>query len=161
EIILSAGAIGSPQILALSGIGPAPHLQGLGVAVVADRPGIGENLHDHLQVRLIYRITGAKTLNQVYHSFWGRAGMYLDYALFRRGPPPMSPAQLGLFTRPAPSRDRANLQFHVQALSLDRFGEPLHTFPAITVSVCNTQPTSRGYVRLRSTDPTAAPAIKP
>jgi choline dehydrogenase-like flavoprotein len=161
EMILSAGAIGSPQILALSGIGPVQHLQGLGVAVVADRPGVGENLHDHLQVRLIYRITGAKTLNQAYHSLWGRAGMYLDYALFRRGPLTMSPAQLGLFTRSDPGRDRANLQFHVQALSLDRFGEPLHTFPAITVSVCNTQPTSRGYVRLRSTDPTAAPAIKP
>jgi choline dehydrogenase-like flavoprotein len=161
EIILSAGAIGSPQILALSGIGPAPQLQTLGIAVAADRPGVGENLHDHLQARLIYRIQGARTLNQIYHSFWGRAGMYLDYALFRHGPLSMAPAQLGLFTQSDPGRDRANLQFHVQALSLDRFGEPLHTFPAITVSVCNTQPTSRGYVRLRSSDPTAAPAIKP
>jgi choline dehydrogenase-like flavoprotein len=161
EIVLAAGAIGTPHLMQLSGIGPAARLQALGIPVVADRPGVGENLHDHLQVRLIYQVTGAKTLNEIYHSFWGRAGMYLDYALFRRGPLTMAPAQLGLFARSDPARDRANLQFHIQALSLGRFGEPLHDFPAFTVSVCNTQPTSRGFVHPTSGDPADAPAIKP
>jgi choline dehydrogenase-like flavoprotein len=161
EIILAAGAIGSPHLLQLSGIGPAATLAALGIPLVADRPGVGENLHDHLQVRLIYEVSGARTLNQIYHSVWGRTGMYLEYALFRRGPLTMAPAQLGMFTRSDPSRDRANLQFHVQALSLPRFGEPLHDFPAFTVSVCNTQPTSRGFVRATAADPAVAPAIKP
>ena len=161
EIILAAGAIGSPHILQLSGIGPAAMLQRLGIPVVADRPGVGENLHDHLQVRLIFKVSGARTLNEVYHSFWGRVGIYLDYALFRRGPLTMAPAQLGLFARSDPARERANIQFLVQALSLPRLGEPLHDFPAFTVSVCNTQPTSRGYVRATGPDPAAAPAIKP
>src|SRR5262252_8015533 len=110
---------------------------------------------------MIYKVTGVRTLNETYHSLPRRIGMGLDYALRRRGPLTMAPSQLGLFTRSDPRRERANLQFHVQPLSLDKFGDPLHTFPAFTASVCNLQPTSRGYVRLRSTDPAAAPVIKP
>jgi choline dehydrogenase len=161
EVILAAGSIGSVQILKLSGIGPAGELQALGTPVALDKPGVGENLQDHLQLRLIYKISGAKTLNETYRSRLGRARMILDYALFRRGPLTMAPSQLGLFTRSDPGRDRANLQFHVQPLSLDKFGDPLHEFPAITASVCNLQPTSRGYVRLRSSDPMDKPVIKP
>jgi len=161
EVILAAGSIGSTQILLLSGVGPAAHAQELGIPVVLDKPGVGENLQDHLQLRLIYKITGAKTLNALYHSRFGKLRMALDYALFRRGPLTMAPSQLGLFTRSDPARERANIQFHVQPLSLDRFGEPLHTFAAFTASVCNVQPTSRGHVRLRSANPADAPAIAP
>ncbi len=128
---------------------------------VLDRAGVGENLHDHLQLRTIYKVTGAKTLNTTYHSAAGRLGMVLQYAFLRRGPLTMAPSQLGLFTRSDPARERANIQFHVQPLSLDRFGEPLHTFPAFTASVCNVQPESRGHLRLRSADPATPPAIKP
>jgi choline dehydrogenase len=161
EVILAAGSIGSIQILKLSGVGPAGELQAHGTPVALDKPGVGENLQDHLQLRLIYKISGAKTLNETYQSRLGRARMILDYALFRRGPLTMAPSQLGLFTRSDPGRERANLQFHVQPLSLDKFGDPLHEFPAVTASVCNLQPTSRGYVRLRSTDPADKPVIKP
>jgi choline dehydrogenase-like flavoprotein len=161
EIILAAGSIGSPQLLLLSGVGPAAALQSSGIPAVLDRPGIGENLQDHLQLRLIHKVTGVKTLNETYHSSLGRLLMVLEYAFLRRGPLTMAPSQLGLFTRSDPRQERANIQFHVQPLSLDRFGEPLHTFPALTTSVCNVRPTSRGTVRLRSPDPTAAPAIKP
>src|SRR5262249_54768202 len=161
EVILSAGSLGSTQLLLLSGVGPAAQLRDFGIPVVLDKPGVGENLQDHLQLRLIYKISGAKTLNETYHSLQGRLGMALHYPLRRRGPLTMAPSQLGLFTRSDPGRERATLQFHVQPLSLDKFGDPLHTFPAFTASVCNVQPTSRGYVRLRSTDPAAAPVIKP
>jgi choline dehydrogenase len=161
EVILAAGAIGSPQILMLSGVGPAAQLREHGVPMVLDRAGVGENLHDHLQVRLIYKVSGVKTLNELYHSFRGRAAIYANYVFLRRGPLTMAPSQLGLFTRSDPSRDRANLQFHIQALSFDRWGEPLHAFPACTISVCNVQPTSRGFVRLASRTPGEAPAIKP
>jgi choline dehydrogenase len=161
EVILAAGSIGSPQILKLSGIGPAAELRELGIAVARDIPGIGANLQDHLQLRLIYRITGFRTLNGMYRSPLGRARMGLDYAFRRRGPLTMAPSQLGLFTRSDPSRERANIQFHVQPLSLDKFGDPLHAFPAFTASVCNVAPTSRGYVRLRSADPADKPIIKP
>jgi choline dehydrogenase len=161
DIILAAGSIGSPHLLLLSGIGPAAQLRQHGIAVVLDRPGGGENLHDHLQLRAIFRVSGAKTLNEAYHSAFGRIGMGLQYAFLRRGPLTMAPSQLGIFTRSDPSRERANIQFHVQPLSLDRFGEPLHKFPAFTASVCNVQPTSRGHLRLKSADPAAAPAIKP
>jgi choline dehydrogenase len=161
EVILAAGAVGSPQILLLSGVGPATQLQDFGIPVVLARPGVGENLQDHLQLRLIYRVSGATTLNEIYHSQFGRIGMGLDYALRRRGPLTMAPSQLGAFTRSDPSRDRANLQFHVQPLSLDRFGEPLHKFAAFTASVCNLQPTSRGHIRLRSADPATPPIIAP
>jgi choline dehydrogenase len=161
EVILSAGSIGSTQILLLSGIGPAAQLREHGVDVVADRPGVGANLQDHLQLRLIYKVDGITTLNERYHSRFGFAGMLAEYALLRRGPLTMAPSQLGLFTRSDPDQERANLQYHVQPLSLDRFGEPLHKFPAFTASVCNVRPTSRGFVRLHSRDPGEAPAIAP
>jgi choline dehydrogenase len=160
EVILAAGSIGSIQILKLSGIGPAGELERFGIPVLHELPGVGENLQDHLQLRLIYKVTGVKTLNEIYRSRVGRARMGLDYALFRRGPLTMAPSQLGLFTRSDPARERANIQFHVQPLSLDRFGEPLHQFPALTASVCNLQPTSRGFVRLRSADAADKPVIK-
>ena len=149
------------QILKLSGVGGAGELTRLGIPLVLDKPGVGENLQDHLQLRLIYKIAGAKTLNQAYRSLHGRARMGIDYALFRRGPLTMAPSQLGLFTRSDVTRERANIQFHVQPLSLDKFGDPLHEFPALTASVCNVQPTSRGFVRLRSADAADKPAIKP
>jgi choline dehydrogenase len=161
EIVLAAGAIGSPQLLMLSGIGPAQHLKDNGIAVVADRPGVGGNLQDHLQLRLIYKVDGITTLNERYHAPLGLARMLAEYVLFRRGPLTMAPSQLGLFTRSDAEQERANLQYHVQPLSLDRFGEPLHRFPAFTASVANLRPTSRGHVRLRSGGPAAAPAIKP
>jgi choline dehydrogenase len=161
EVILAAGAIGSPQIMLLSGIGPAEHLRQHGIAVVLDRPGVGANLQDHLQLRLIYKVDGIATLNERYYAPFGLTRMLIEYALFRRGPLTMAPSQLGLFTRSDSDQDRANLQFHVQPLSLDRFGEPLHRFPAFTASVANLQPTSRGSVRLHSREPADAPVIKP
>ncbi len=161
EVILAAGAIGSPQILQLSGVGPADWLGELGLPVLADRQGVGRNLQDHLQQRAIYKVAGVKTLNETYHSLAGRALMGAEYALLRRGPLTMAPSQLGIFTTSSPEHERANIQFHVQPLSLDRFGEPLHRFPAVTVSACNLRPTSRGTVRLRSLDPAAAPRIAP
>ncbi len=161
EIILSAGAIGSTQLMLLSGIGPGAKLRDHGILVELDRPGVGENLQDHLQLRLIYKVSGVKTLNETYHSLVGRAMMGLDYALRRRGPLTMAPSQLGLFTRSDPSQERANIQFHVQPLSLDKFGDPLHTYPAFTASVCNLQPRSRGAIRLRSADPADKPMIQP
>jgi choline dehydrogenase-like flavoprotein len=161
EIILSAGSIGSVQTLLLSGVGPAAQLQQFGIPVVLDKPGVGENLQDHLQLRMIYKVSGVKTLNQQYASWFGRAGIFLDYAFRRRGPLTMAPSQLGIFTRSDPRRERANIQYHVQPLSLDRFGEPLHTFPAFTASVANVQPTSRGHIRLTSADPAQPPAIQP
>jgi choline dehydrogenase len=161
EVILAAGAIGSPQIMLLSGIGPAEHLRQHGIALLADRPGVGANLQDHLQLRLIYKVDGVATLNERYHAPLGLVSMLAAYALFRRGPLTMAPSQLGLFTRSDPDQERANLQFHIQPLSLDRFGEPLHRFPAFTASVANLQPTSRGHVRLRSRDPADKPLIKP
>jgi choline dehydrogenase-like flavoprotein len=161
EVILAAGSLGSIQTLLLSGVGPAAQLREFGIPVVLDKPGVGENLQDHLQLRMIYQVSGAKTLNEDYHSHIGFAKMMLDYALFRRGPLTMAPSQLGLFTRSDPRRERANIQYHVQPLSLDRFGEPLHSFPAFTASVANVQPTSRGFVRLSSPDPADKPAIQP
>ncbi|HEY1363930.1 MAG TPA: GMC family oxidoreductase N-terminal domain-containing protein [Xanthobacteraceae bacterium] len=161
EVILAAGSLGSIQLLKLSGIGPGEELRRLGIPVRLERRGVGENLQDHLQLRLIYRIAGVKTLNESYHSRLGRAAMLLDYAMFRRGPLTMAPSQLGLFTRSDPLRERANLQYHVQPLSLDKFGDPLHRFAAFTASVCNVQPTSRGSVRLRSADPADKPLIQP
>ena len=161
EIILAAGAIGSPQLMMLSGVGPARHLSEHGIPIVLDKPGVGANLHDHLQLRTIYKVQGAKTLNAMAGSLVGRALMGLDYALRRRGPMTMSPSQLGLFTRSDSTQDRANIQYHVQPLSLDKFGEPLHPFPAFTASVANLRPTSRGELKLKSADPAAAPSIKP
>ena len=161
EVILSAGAIGSIQVLQRSGIGPAEWLAPLGIDVMLDRRGVGRNLQDHLQQRAIYKVSGVRTLNETYYSLVRRGLMGLDYALRRRGPLTMAPSQLGIFTRSDPHRERANIQFHVQPLSLDRFGDPLHRFPAITVSACNLQPTSRGTVRIRSSEPSEAPSIAP
>ena len=160
-MILAAGSIGSTQILKLSGVGPAVELEAHGIPVVHDKPGVGENLQDHLQLRTIYKVAGIKTLNETYASLFGRAKMGIDYALWRTGPLTMAPSQLGLFARSDAHKDRANIQFHIQPLSLDKFGDPLHTFPAFTASVCNLHPTSRGYVRLRSRDPADKPMIKP
>ncbi len=161
EVILCAGSIGSPHLLQRSGIGPADWLMPLGIETVLDRQGVGRNLQDHLQQRAIYTVEGVRTLNETYHSLVRRGLMGLDYAFRRRGPLTMAPSQLGIFTRSDPRRERANIQFHVQPLSLDKFGDPLHRFAAITVSACNLQPTSRGTVRLRSDKPDQAPSIAP
>ncbi|WP_075219206.1 GMC family oxidoreductase [Acuticoccus yangtzensis] len=161
EVILSAGAVNSPKILQLSGIGKPDWIAEAGIETVLASPGVGANLQDHLQQRAIYTVTGIKTLNETYHNLFGRALMGLDYAFRRRGPLTMAPSQLGIFTRSDPQQARANIQFHVQPLSLDKFGDPLHTFPAITVSACNLRPTGRGTIRLASDDPAAPPLIAP
>ncbi len=158
-VILAAGAIGSPQILQLSGIGPGALLQAHGIEVAHDLPGVGENLHDHLQVRSIYKVKNTVTLNQRVNSLVGKAAMGLEYLLFKTGPLTMPPSQLGAFARSDPSRESANIEWHVQPLSLDKFGDPLHKFNAITPSVANLQPTSRGHVRIKDADPLHAPAI--
>jgi choline dehydrogenase-like flavoprotein len=161
EVILAAGSIGSPHIMMLSGLGPASQLSTFDIPVLLDRPGVGANLHDHLQLRMIFKVSGIKTLNESYATLAGRIGMGLDYALRRRGPMTMAPSQLGAFTRSDPTQDRANIQYHVQPLSLDKFGEPLHSFPAFTASVANIRPTSRGAITLKSRDPSQPPAIAP
>ena len=161
ETILSAGAIGSPHLLQLSGVGPAADLQKLGIEIESDLAGVGANLQDHLQIRSIYKVSGTRTLNSRARSWWGKAAMAAEYALFRTGPFTMPPSQLGAFAKSDPEQASANIEWHVQPLSLDRFGEPLHRFDAITPSVCNLRPTSRGEVRLRSPDPAAPPRIDP
>jgi choline dehydrogenase-like flavoprotein len=161
EVILAAGSIGSPHILMLSGVGPAAQLSKFGIPVTLDKPGVGANLHDHLQLRMIYKVSGVKTLNETYASLFNRVGMGLNYAFRRRGPMTMAPSQLGAFDRSDSTQDRANIQYHVQPLSLDKFGEPLHPFPAFTASVTNVRPTSRGALTLKSADPAASPAISP
>ena len=161
EIILCAGSIGSPGILQRSGIGPRPLLERLGITVQHELPGVGGNLQDHLQLRLIFKLSKARTLNQVANSLWGKIGMGLRYAYDRSGPLAMAPSQLGAFVKSSPDQPSANLQYHVQPLSLERFGEPLHTFPAFTASVCNLRPKSRGRVDIRSANPDDAPLIDP
>ena len=161
EVILAAGSIGSTQILQRSGIGPHQWLSGLGIDVVLDRQGVGRNLQDHLQQRAIFKVSGVRTLNETYHNLFRRGLMGLDYLFRRRGPLTMAPSQLGIFTRSDPMQERANIQFHIQPLSLDKFGDPLHAFPAITASACNLRPTSRGTIRLRSSAPAEAPIIAP
>lgn len=161
EVILSSGSIGSVEILQRSGVGPAEVLRQAGVEVLRDVPGVGANLQDHLQLRIIYQLTNARTMNETYHSFVRRGWMGVEYALFRRGPLTMAPSQLGVFVRSEPERERANLQFHIQPLSLDKFGDPLHRFPGLTTSVCNLQPESRGMVRIRSADLHDKPFIAP
>ena len=159
EVILAAGAIGSPQILQLSGIGPGVLLQDLGINVEHNLPGVGENLHDHLQIRMMYKVKNVRTLNERANSLFGKMAMGLEYLFFRTGPLTMPPSQLGAFAKSDPAQPSANLEWHVQPLSLDKFGSPLHPFPAITPSVCNLRPTSRGHVRIKSPDPNAHPAI--
>jgi choline dehydrogenase len=160
EVILSTGAIGSPQILQLSGIGPGQLLQEHGIPVVHDAAGVGENLHDHLQVRTVYRVENTVTLNQRANSVIGKVAMGLEYLFFKTGPLTMPPSQLGAFAKSDPDQPSANIEWHVQPLSLDKFGDPLHPFNAITPSVCNLRPSSRGHVRIKSSDAADYPAIK-
>lgn len=160
-VVLCSGAIGSVQVLQRSGIGAAGLLSGLGINPILDAPGVGENLQDHLQQRAIFKVANVPTLNEMYHSLFGRGWMGLQYALARRGPLTMAPSQLGIFTRSSPDHEHPNIQFHVQPLSLDKFGDPLHRFPAITVSACNLRPTSRGSVRITAASAHAAPRIAP
>jgi choline dehydrogenase len=161
EILLSCGSIGSPALLQRSGIGPRPLLEKLGIGVRHELPGVGSNLQDHLQLRLIYKIGNGKTLNQLVGSLWGKMNMGLRYAINRSGPLAMAPSQLGAFARSGPEQQSANLQYHVQPLSLERFGEPLHSFAAFTASVCNLRPQSRGTVEIRSARLEDAPSIRP
>jgi choline dehydrogenase len=160
EVVLCAGAIGSPQLLQLSGIGPPDLLREQGIRVQHALPGVGENLQDHLQIRAVFAVDGVKTLNTTANSWWGKARIGLEYALRRSGPMSMAPSQLGAFTKSSPAQPWPNLEYHVQPLSLDAFGEPLHHFNAITASVCNLNPTSRGTVRIRSAQAKDAPRIQ-
>ena len=159
EVILAAGAIGSPQILQCSGIGPEPLLRSHDIDVVHHLPGVGANLQDHLQVRTIFKVKNTVTLNRRVNSLVGKAAMGLEYLLFKTGPLTMPPSQLGAFAKSDTTRASPNMEWHVQPLSLDKFGDPLHRFDAITPSVCNLQPTSRGHVRLKTPNPLDAPAI--
>ena len=161
ELILAAGAIGSPQLLQLSGVGPGEPLQAAGIEPVHALKGVGANLQDHLQLRLIYKVQGTRTLNEQASRLLARGWMGVEYFLFRRGPLTMAPSQLGAFARSDPARATPNLQYHIQPLSLDKFGEPLHPFPAFTASVCNLRPESRGEVRITSPEPGVPPAIRP
>ncbi|WP_018632456.1 GMC family oxidoreductase [Neomegalonema perideroedes] len=161
EVILSAGAVGSPHLLELSGIGRGEVLQAAGIPLLREVPGLGENLQDHLQLRMIYKVSGVPTLNEKANSLWGKASIGLEYALKRSGPMSMAPSQLGIFTRSDPSKATADLEYHVQPVSLDKFGEPVHAFPAMTASVCNLRPESRGSIHLKSPDFREAPAIRP
>jgi choline dehydrogenase len=159
EVILCTGAIGTPQLLQLSGIGAGGFLRQHGIEVAHDLPGVGENLQDHLQIRSVYSVEGVKTLNTMANSLWGKALIGLEYVFKRSGPMSMAPSQLGAFTRSAAGRPHPNIQYHVQPLSLDAFGEPLHAFDAFTASVCNLNPTSRGAVRIRTPEASDAPSI--
>jgi len=161
EVILACGAVGSPQLLELSGVGQGKLLQEHGIPVVHDLPGVGENLQDHLQIRTVYKVKNAKTLNERANSLWGKFTMGLEYALFRRGPLSMAPSQLGAFAKSDPDRATPNLEYHVQPLSLDRFGDPLHPFPAITASVCNLRPESRGSIHIKTPGFRDGPSIRP
>ena len=161
EVILSAGAVNSPQLLQLSGIGPAALLRQHGIDVVHDLPGVGANLQDHLQIRTVFKVQGVSTLNTMANTLWGKAKIGLEYAFKRSGPMSMAPSQLGAFTRSSPDQPWPNIEYHVQPLSLDAFGEPLHNFPAFTASVCNLNPTSRGSVQIKSGRFQDAPAIAP
>jgi choline dehydrogenase len=161
EVILCAGAINSPAILERSGVGQAARLQALGIPVVLDLPGVGENLQDHLQIRCAYKVKGVKTLNTSSASWFGKLKIGLQYLLTRRGPMSMAPSQLGAFAKSSPEFDRANVEFHVQPLSLEAFGQPLHEFDAMTVSVCNLRPTSRGSAHIQDANMHTAPSIAP
>ena len=161
EVILATGAIGTPQILQLSGIGPAALLREHGIAVEHALAGVGENLQDHLQIRAVFQVEGVTTLNTLANSWWGKARIGMEYLFKRSGPMSMAPSQLGAFTRSDPSQPHANLEYHVQPLSLEAFGQPLHAFPAFTASVCNLNPSSRGAVRIRTPDSLDAPSIAP
>jgi choline dehydrogenase len=160
ETILAAGSVGSPQLLQLSGVGPAGLLSARGITPLHDVAGVGENLQDHLQIRMQYKVSNTITLNDRVNSLFGKVLMAAEYAVFKTGPLTMPPSQLGAFARSDDKQPTANIEWHVQPLSLDKFGDPLHTFPAITPSVCNLRPLSRGSVRIASPDPAAHPEIK-
>jgi choline dehydrogenase len=161
ETVLASGAIGSPAILQRSGVGDPALLAELGIPVVHALPGVGRNLQDHLQLRSVFKVSGVRTLNDQAHSLWGKAWMGLEFALFRRGPLTMAPSQLGLFAFSSPDVATPDLEYHVQPLSLDKFGDPVHRFSAFTASVCNLRPQSRGEIRIRDADPASAPKIAP
>jgi choline dehydrogenase len=161
EVLLCAGSIGSPHLLQLSGIGDGAYLKSIGIAPLVDLPGVGENLQDHLQIRTAFKVSHTPTLNTLSQSWWGKGKMALEYLLYQTGPMSMAPSQLGVFTKSDPTLDWPDLQYHVQPLSLDAFGEPLHAFDAITASVCNLNPSSRGHVRAQSADFKQAPLISP
>ncbi len=161
ETVLAAGSIGSPAILQRSGIGDAALLQNLGITVTHALPGVGNNLQDHLQLRSVYKVNGIKTLNAHANSLLGKALMGLQYILQKRGPLTMAPSQLGLFAHSDENIETPDLEYHVQPLSLDKFGDPLHAFPAFTASVCDLRPLSRGHIQIRGTDPASAPKIAP
>ncbi len=162
ETVLAAGAVGSPQILQCSGIGSAARLLHHGIAPLADLPGVGENLQDHLQLRMVYKLGGgARTLNTMASNWFGKMKIGLEYAMFQSGPMSMAPSQLGAFARSDANQPTPNLQYHVQPLSLEKFGDPLHAFPAFTASVCNLRPTSRGHVHIAGADSYAPPKISP
>ncbi|MCZ8014435.1 MAG: GMC family oxidoreductase N-terminal domain-containing protein [Limnobacter sp.] len=161
ETVLCAGAIGTPQILELSGIGQGALLQQHGIEVKLDKPGVGANLQDHLQIRAVFKVDGVKTLNTLASNWWGKAQIGMEYLFKRSGPMSMAPSQLGAFTRSCPDRPYPNIQYHVQPLSLPAFGQPLHSFNAFTASVCNLNPASRGTVHIKSSNYEQAPAISP
>lgn len=161
EVILCSGSIGTPQLLELSGIGQAERLKSLGITPIHNLPGVGENLQDHLQIRLVFKVQNALTLNTLANNWFGKAQIAAEYALKQSGPMSMAPSQLGAFAKSDPNQPSANIQYHIQPLSLDKFGDPLHTFPAITASVCNLRPTSRGSIHLSSADYRAQPKIQP
>ena len=160
EVVMAAGAVGTPQLLEVSGIGAPDVLSRAGIGVRVELPGVGENLQDHLQLRTIYQVSNVTTLNQQANSLVGKARMGLEYLLFKRGPMTMSPSQLGAFAMSDPQRTSPNVEYHVQPLSLDKFGEPLHRFPAFTASVCNLKPTSRGSIHVEASDPMVSPKIR-
>ena len=161
ETILASGAVNSPQLLQLSGVGPGKLLRDHAINVVHDLPGVGENLQDHLQLRMAFKVQGVRTLNEWANSWFGKAQMAMQYALFRTGPLTMAPSQLGAFAKSDPTQKTANIEYHVQPLSLDKFGDPPHPFPAFTASVCNLRPESRGHVRIKTTNPHDHPIIQP
>ena len=161
EVLLCAGSVASPQLLQLSGIGPAALSQKYGIEVAVDAPGVGANLSDHLQIRAVFKVDNVKTLNTMANSLWGKAMIGLEYAFKRSGPMSMAPSQLGAFTRSDAAKPYPNIEYHVQPLSLDAFGEPLHGVNAFTASVCNLNPTSRGTVQIKSSKFEDAPAIAP
>jgi choline dehydrogenase len=160
QVILSAGSIGSPHLMQISGIGSRTHLDSIGVKTQVELPGVGENLQDHLQIRTVYRVENCKTINTLYKNWLTRIGMGLEYIFKRTGPLTMPPSTLGAFAKSDPSQASANIEWHVQPLSLPKFGEPLHPFNAITPSVCNLRPSSRGWVRAVSSDALQDPQIQ-
>lgn len=161
ELILCAGAVGSPHLLQVSGVGDPKHLKSSGIETQHDLSGVGQNLQDHLQIRATYKVEGAKTLNQMASTLWGKAKIGMEYAFKRSGPMSMAPSQLGIFTKSDEAQEHSNIQFHVQPLSLDAFGQDLHPWPGITASVCNLNPTSRGTVLAKSGNAKDAPSISP